>query len=125
MSGFSWKDRARSFTHAASGLASVLFAQHNSWIHAALTIVAVTLGFALGISRLEWCAIVVVIALVWAAEALNTGLEALCDAAVPEQHPKIREAKDAAAGAVLLCAIAAAVVGAIIFGPRLLAWVSA
>lgn len=124
VSGFSIRDRARSFTYAANGLKLVLRGQHNAWIHAVLTIAAVVLGFALGISALEWCAIVLAIALVWAGEAFNTSLEALADASVPEQHPKIAEAKDAAAGAVLVCAIAAAIVGIVVFGPRLVAWVS-
>jgi len=92
---------------------------------ALLFVVALLLGLALGITRLEWCAIAIVIALVWAAEALNTALEALADAAVPERHPKIREAKDAAAGAVLVVAIAAALVGALVFLPRLAALVAA
>jgi diacylglycerol kinase (ATP) len=85
----------------------------------------VGLGVALGISALEWCLIVVVIGLVWAAEAFNTALEALADAVTLDQHPRVGVAKDAAAGAVLACAVAAAIVGAIVFVPRLLALVAA
>ena len=95
--------------------------QHNAWIHATLTGVAIGLGFALRISGLEWCAIVIVIALVWVAEGCNTALELLADAAVPERNEKIGQAKDTAAGAVLVAAIAAATVAAIVFLPRLLA----
>jgi diacylglycerol kinase (ATP) len=113
--------RVRSFGHALNGLRVMLAREHNAWIHAAFTVAAVGLAAALGISRLEWCAVVIVIGLVWAAEAFNTALEALADAAVPEQHPGIAVAKDAAAGAVLVCALAAAVVGGIVFAPRLLA----
>ena len=71
------------------------------------------------VSVLEWCALAIVIGLVWAAEAFNTALESIADAAVPEQHPKVRDAKDAAAGAVLVSAVAAAAVGLWIFGPKL------
>jgi len=118
--GFSAKDRARSFGHAANGLRVMVAGQHNAWIHVALTLAAVGLGIALGISALEWCAIVIAIALVWLAEGFNTALELLADAAVPERDEKIGQAKDTAAGAVLVAAIAAAIVGAIVFLPRLL-----
>ena len=119
--GFSAKDRIRSFRHAGNGLRVLVSGQHNAWIHATLTGVAIGLGFALRISGLEWCAIVIVIALVWVAEGCNTALELLADAAVPEQNEKIGQAKDTAAGAVLVAAIAAATVAAIVFLPRLLA----
>jgi diacylglycerol kinase (ATP) len=112
--------RIRSLGHALNGLRVMLATEHNAWIHAVLAVVAVGLGLAFGISRLEWCAIVIVIGLVFAAEAFNTALEALADAAVPEQHEGIRVAKDAAAGAVLVAAVAAAIVGVVVFGPRLL-----
>ena len=120
VSRFSWKDRVKSFGYAADGLLVVLRTQHNARIHAVLSAVAVGLGLALGISRLEWCAIAGVIGLVWAAEALNTALEALADAVMPERNPKVAAAKDAAAGAVLVAAITASVVGLLVFGPRLL-----
>ena len=119
--GFSAKDRIRSFRHAGNGLRGLVSGQHNAWIHATLTGVAIGLGFALRISGLEWCAIVIVIALVWVAEGCNTALELLADAAVPERNEKIGQAKDTAAGAVLVAAIAAATVAAIVFLPRLLA----
>ncbi|MFP6623169.1 MAG: diacylglycerol kinase family protein [Myxococcota bacterium] len=119
--GFSAKDRIRSFGHAGNGLRVLISGQHNAWIHATLTGVAIGLGFALRISGLEWCAIVIVIALVWVAEGCNTALELLANAAVPEQNEKIGQAKDTAAGAVLVAAIAAATVAAIVFLPRLLA----
>ena len=119
--GFSAKDRIRSFRHAGNGLRVLVSGQHNAWIHATLTGVAIGLGFALRISGLEWCAIVIVIALVWGAEGCNTALELLADAAVPERNEKIGQAKDTAAGAVLVAAIAAATVAAIVFLPRLLA----
>ncbi len=57
----------------------------------------------------------------WIAEAFNTALEALADAVHPERHEGVGRAKDVAAGGVLVAAIAAAVIGAAIFGPRILA----
>jgi diacylglycerol kinase (ATP) len=124
MSDFSPRDRARSFRFAGRGVRLLVTGQHNAWIHLGLTLLAVVLGFVLGISLLEWCAIAIAIALVWVAEAVNTAIELLADAAVPEQHPKVGAAKDVAAGAVLLAATAAAVVGGIVFVPRLIALVS-
>ena len=59
------------------------------------------------------------IALVWVAEAVNTAIEALADVVTSERHPGIARAKDVAAGAVLLAAIASLVVAALVFVPRL------
>ena len=67
----------------------------------------------------EWCSVILAIMLVWAAEALNTGFEFVCDAVSKEFHPSIKLAKDIAAGGVLLAAIGAVFVGLIVFGPHL------
>jgi diacylglycerol kinase (ATP) len=69
----------------------------------------------------EWCWIVLAIMSVWTAEALNTAFEFLADVASPEFHPLVQQAKDVAAGAVLLSAIGAAVIGLLVLGPPLLA----
>ena len=58
--------------------------------------------------------------MVWSAESFNTALESLGDVASSEHHPKIARAKDVAAGAVLIAAIGASVVGVLVFGRRLL-----
>jgi len=92
--------------------------QHNAWIHAAATIVVIVLGVFFQLSRFEWCWIVLAIAIVWTAEALNTAFEFLADAASPNFHPVVRDAKDVAAGAVLITAIAAVIIGAIVFWPH-------
>jgi len=118
---FGWAARARSFGFAFRGVATLLASQHNAWIHAAATLAVVGLGLALGVSRLEWALLVFAIALVWTAEGLNTALEWLCDVAAPEYHPLVKQAKDVAAAAVLLAAIGSALVGLLVFGPRLLA----
>ena len=117
--GFRIGARLRSFGHAFRGLALLLRGEHNAWIHAAATIAALALAVRLGLQRVEWVALVLAIALVWAAEALNTAVEALADAITTEVDPRIRDAKDLAAGGVLVCAIAAAAIGLTIFGPRL------
>ena len=82
-------------------------------------VVAVALGFLLKISAAEWLAVVVSIAFVLALEAINTALEFLTDLVSPHIHPLARDVKDVAAGAVLVAAMGAAVVGAIIFLPKI------
>ncbi len=61
--------------------------QHNAWIHASATLVAIGLGLTCGIRRTEWFAIILAVVSVWSAEALNTAFEFLCDVASPEFHP--------------------------------------
>lgn len=117
---FSLSGRLRSFRDAGRGFLLTLRSQHNAWIHAAATILVVVGGLLLRLARLEWCAVVLACAAVWTAEALNTALELLADATTQEVHPLIGRAKDVAAGAVLLTAIGAAVVGLLVFGPHLL-----
>ena len=109
----------RSFGYAIRGLAAMLITQANARIHAAATAVVICAGWWFGLSPLEWCAVVLAIGVVWTAEAFNTALEAFVDLASPDAHPLAGRAKDIAAGAVLCAAIAAAIVGAIIFLPRL------
>ncbi len=116
---FSLGARIESFAHAFRGLALLLATQHNAWIHAAATVVICVLGGLLGITSGEWLAVVLAITAVWSAEAMNTAFEALCDRVSPEHHPLVQRAKDVAAGAVLVCAMGAATIGLIVFGPRL------
>jgi diacylglycerol kinase (ATP) len=119
-SGFSLASRLESFRCAFRGVGTLLASQPNAWIHLAATVCAVGLGLLLGISRLEWCAVVFAIVLVWAAEALNSAFEFLCDAVSPEFHPLVQKAKDVAAAAVLLTAGGAVAIGLLVFGPHLL-----
>jgi diacylglycerol kinase (ATP) len=103
------------------GIGTLLRTQTNARIHLAATVVVIGAGFGLEISRMEWALVVAAIGLVWTAEGLNTAIEAAVDLVSPEQHPLAGRAKDVAAGAVLLAALAAAVIGVLVFGPRLLA----
>lgn len=118
------RSRLRSFRYAGNGLAALVREQLNARIHAAATCAVILAGAFFGVSRLEWCALVLAMMAVWGAEALNTALEHLADAAIPEEHPLIGKAKDAAAAGVLLCAIGAVAVGLLVLGPHALAWLS-
>lgn len=95
--------------------------QHNAWIHAGATLTVLAAGLSLRVTAADWCWIILAISIVWTAEALNTAFEFLADAASPEFHPLVRDAKDVAAGAVLITAIAAAVIGVLIFWPHVVA----
>jgi diacylglycerol kinase (ATP) len=116
---FQFTGRIRSLRHAITGVLRMVRCQHNAWIHAAATLVVLSAGFLLHISPSDWCWIVLAIAIVWTAEALNTAFEILADVASPEFHPLVRDAKDVAAGAVLLTAVAAVAIGAIVFWPHI------
>lgn len=117
---FQFTGRVRSFRHALVGILRMIHCQHNAWVHAVATIVALTAAFLLRISAAAWCWIILAISIVWTAEALNTAFEFLADAASPEFRPLVRDAKDVAAGAVLIAAVAAAAIGGIIFWPYLM-----
>ena len=104
-----------------SAIRIMLASQHNAWIHAIATIGVVIVSFNFGITKAEWCWIVLAIISVWTAEALNTAFEFLTDLASPGFHPLAGKAKDVAAGAVLITAIGAVVIGSLILGPRALA----
>jgi diacylglycerol kinase (ATP) len=118
--GFSVASRLESFRCAFRGVRTLLASQHNARIHLLATVSACGLGWLLGISAAEWCAIAVVIAMVWTAEAFNTAFEILCDVASPEFHPLVRKGKDVAAAAVLISAAGAVVVGLLVLVPHLL-----
>ncbi len=70
----------------------------------------------------DWALLIGACVLVLSAELLNTAIEKAVDLAMPEQHPLARVAKDAAAGAVLIAAIGAALIGLLVLGPPLLSW---
>lgn len=115
---FQFTGRLRSFRYAIMGVMRMIQCQHNAWIHAAATLIVLAAGFHLHVSAADWCWIILAISIVWTAEALNTAFEFLADAASPAFHPLVRDAKDVAAGAVLVAAAAAAAIGAIIFWPH-------
>ncbi len=117
------KHRFNSFKFAFQGVAELFKSQVNARIHLFFAILACLAGFILKISSIEWAIIVLCIALVIAAEAFNTALEYITDLVSPDYHPLAGKVKDVAAAAVLILAIGAAIVGGIIFLPKVLALV--
>jgi len=103
----------RSFRYAFKGLRHCL-RERNFRFHTALA--AYMFGYLLlfdwfTLTRGEWAALVLVVALVLFSEAVNTSLEALVDLVSPETHPLAAKAKDVGAAAVLVCSIGAVAVG--------------
>lgn len=118
-STFSFTGRLRSFRHAISGIVLMLRTQHNAWVHLVATISIVCIGLLLGLTKSDWALLLPVIIIVWVSETLNTAFELLCDVTNPDFHPIVKQAKDVSAGAVLISAIGAVVVGLIVFIPHI------
>ena len=114
--------RLAAFRFAFEGLAYMLRTQPHARIHLLATVVVVGMGWWLGVDATGWALLALSIGLVWAAEALNTAVEAVVDLVSPARHPLAKAAKDAAAAGVLLAAVAAAVVGMLVLGIPLWRW---
>lgn len=113
------QSRTRSFRHAFQGWWYVLQTQHNAWIHAVVATAVFATGLWLGLPARDWAVLVLTIAMVFAAEFLNTAIEAVVDLASPARHPLAKVGKDVGAAAVLIAALAAIGVGLLILGPPL------
>jgi diacylglycerol kinase (ATP) len=113
------RSRIAAFGHAFRGWWHVLQTQHNAWIHSAVATVIISIGLWLGLPPRDWAVIVLTIAMVFTAEFINTAIEAVVDLASPVHHPLAKVGKDVGAGAVLVAALAAALVGLLILGPPL------
>ena len=112
---------ARSFGFAFEGLGAIVRTQPNFWVHVCAACAALGLGVVLHLSPVELSIVVLCIALVMVVEAVNSGIETMCDLISPGQHPLVKRAKDISAAAVLIAAAAAVVVAALLFVPRLAA----
>ncbi len=117
---FTLTGRLHSVRNALHGVALMLRSQHNAWLHAFASCCVLIVGGLFRLSDPEWCRIILAIMAVWTAEALNTALEFLADAATPEFHPLVKNAKDVAAGGVLISAIGSVVIGLLVLGPHFL-----
>ncbi len=118
---FSVRKRLLSFKYAFNGIKKLFITQHNSRIHLTIVLLVIIAGFFFHISKAEWFVVMIVTGLVFAAELFNSAIESVVDLISPEYHKKAENAKDYAAGAVLIVAIISAIAGLIIFAPKLLA----
>ena len=101
----------KSFGYAFEGIFTCIRNERNIKIHCTVAI--------LGITPTEWCICLTLFGLVIALELVNTAIESVVDLVTTERKPLAKTAKDTAAGAVLVAAIMAAIVGLIIFVPRI------
>ena len=113
--------RRNSFRYAANGVRIAFATQAHAKVHLVAALAVAYAGWLFAVSPTEWCALLLAIALVWVSEALNTAIEFTVDLISPGHHELAGKAKDVAAGAVLLAAGLAAIVGGIIFIPKILA----
>jgi diacylglycerol kinase len=111
---------ARSFRYAFAGLGYCLRTQRNFRIHTLAATLVTGAGVVLGLSWVEWAVLALTMTMVMAAEMVNTVVEAVVDLTSPTYHPLAKVAKDVAAGAVLLTALGAVVVGLFVFLPHVL-----
>ena len=109
-----------SFKHAWDGIVWVFKTQPNYRVHVTLSLVAITLGLVLNIERYEWFAVGLLIMIGLTIETINTTFEQTLDCITLEKREDVRLAKDAAAGAMLIFAIGAAIMGGLIFLPRMI-----
>jgi diacylglycerol kinase (ATP) len=108
-----------SFVYAGRGIAYVLQTQRNARVHVGISAVVVLLAIFFRISTLEWAVLALAIGVVFGSEMINSVAELAVDLLTRQYHPMAKVAKDVGAGAVLVAAVAAVVVGVAIFGPRL------
>ena len=111
--------RVQSFQHAFAGWFYVLRTQRNAWIHAVATACVAAMAVWLKVSLRDWTELIIVMAMVWMAEFINTALEAVVDLTSPQRHPLAKVGKDVGAAAVLIAAGAAALTGLLVLGPPL------
>jgi diacylglycerol kinase len=105
----------RSFTYAFNGIRTSFADQLNLKVHFMIALLVIAAGFYFGISRSDWCVIVLTIALVIALEMMNSAIESVVDLVTTERKPLAGKVKDIAAGAVLFASVMSVIIGVIIF----------
>jgi len=112
--------RLKSTIYASKGLWVLITTEHSFMFHGSISIILLALGFYNNITLTQWGLQIVVIGLVMAAEALNTGLEKLSDHIEPQKHKTIETIKDVGAAAVLIGLFAEIAIVALIYIPKFL-----
>ena len=114
------KKLIKSFKYAFEGIFTGFKQEQNMKIHVIIMILVIIAGIVLKISKLEWMMCIGLFGLVISAELFNTAIEQTVNIAMPEINEKAKIAKDVSAGAVLVTAIVAAVIGLMIFAPKII-----
>ncbi len=111
--------RILSFKYAFEGIADAIKEEPNLKFHLVVAVVVILVGFWVGLAKVDWILVTILIGLVISVELTNTAIEAVVDAFTDIEHPGAKMAKDISAGAVLITAITAFIAGLIIFLPYL------
>jgi undecaprenol kinase len=110
----------KSFVYAFRGLVKMIREEQNFRVHIFFAAASAVLGALMGISRIEWCLLAVVIGMVFLMEAVNSAVERITDVLRPRINDYAKEIKDITAAAVMISSILAVIVGLLIFVPRLI-----
>lgn len=114
------KGRIKSLKYALKGMWLLIMTEHSIMVQVAIGAIVMFCGWWYRISATEWILQILAIGLVLVAESLNTAIEKICDFIHPENNKRIGFIKDISAGAVSFAAIAAVIVGLIIYLPKML-----
>ena len=114
------KKLINSFKYAFQGIITSFCTERNMKIHFLIMLLVIIAGFILKITKIEWIVCIILFGLVISAELFNTAIETVVDMIAKEKNEKAKIAKDVSAGAVLVLAISAIVVGLMIFVPRII-----
>lgn len=114
------KKLINSFKYAIQGFLISFRKERNMKIHILIMMAVIILGFILKISKIEWIICIILFGIVIAGEMFNTAIETTVDIAMPFKNPKAKVAKDVSAGGVLILAIISAVIGCMIFIPKII-----
>ncbi len=109
-----------SFKYAIEGIWTSFKTERNMKLHIFIMILVIIAGIILKINKSEWIICIILFAIVIGSELFNTSIETIVDMVMPEKNEKAKIAKDVSAGAVLVVAIGAAIIGLVIFVPRIL-----
>lgn len=120
MSGRKKAPLYKSFFYAFEGIFTCIRKERNIKIHCVFMFLVIAAGFILHLSVTEWCICLILFGLILSLELVNTAVESVVDLVTEERKPLAKIAKDTAAGAVLISAIMAAIIGCIIFIPKVL-----
>lgn len=115
------KKLLKSFKYAFEGILTGIKEEKNMKIHISIMIFVIIFGIMLKISKIEWIICIILFGLVISMELINTSIENTVDLITKEKNEQAKIAKDVAAGAVLVSAIASAIIGLIIFIPKIMA----
>ena len=108
----------QSFVYAWNGIRHGILAERNAKFHLFAAIIVILAGILTGLSKYEWFIVIILISGMLALEMMNSAVERVVDLVTDVRHPLAKQAKDLAAGAVLIYAIGSAIIGLLIFLPK-------